>query len=561
MPRVPEYQPDQINQSRSADVSQNIQTSQETFGVGAGRAVQQLGGTVLGFAGQLQKREDETRARDAYINGFEKPLTNRESDPASSFYNKMGRNAYDGLDGEKEYIEELSRGLLENAETEGERRQLNALIQNRKASIFDAYGRHALREYKQWDISTHEGAAQNAVRNGVNSVIVDTNNRMAPINKELIDQLEIGRVEFGSALRKKGVSEEEVRAQTDIYESNFHKQVIVSLMQDNPAKAKFYFDKFSDNINPDTRKSISDELDRAGRIQEAQTNADRIMMLGDDPMKYTKEIKDPEIRNATEQLVRIYQADRERAKGLREEAQIRDVWQSLFVNPNPKNIPKTLPPDQYLRMMKYVEDKASGKDIETDWNSYQMLIKEAANPQTRAKFAQRNLYTEMRPFLADTEFKEVLRIQAGINEGKKETKLDLDRVFTNQQVLTQRLEQAGINAAPKPGTKEAEKLAKFQQRVDMVIRQKEKQSGVAVSGDEYLAEVDNMLRKVIVDENWYGDTEKLKFDASLEDIGDVPSDYVGPITNALKKQGKAVSSEAIKYYYFQWLQQNKAADE
>lgn len=545
MPRVPSYQTDTINQAPAADTSQNVSTSPETFGASSGRAFQQLGNSLANVAGQLQRRENETWAREQETL-FQKAITDRMSNPNTSYFNKAGRKAYDGLKDEQKYYDDLSDSMLESADNEGKRRRLQDLLDNRKASLYDSFGRHAMKEFKAWENSQNQFAAQTAIESAA----------VNPYSRDVITHLERGRAEVSELHRRNGASEEEVKARIDEYENTFHKTMTATLMQDNPRQAKAYYQANKDNILAETRIALEKQLDVAGLVQQSQEQADLIMekaaLENADPMALAAKIKDPDLRKETEQLVRIYSADKKRAETERENNLFESAWKSVIDNPVPGNVPANIRYDHRIKMMEYIEKKASGKDIQTEWQSYYQLLTEAGNPETRDTFQNRNLY-EYRTLLGDSEFKELAKLQAGLKSKDTKTKLDLDAVYSNKQVLDQRLESVGINVNPKPNSDAATRLTQFQQRVDMAVRDFEQSNNKKITADDYLGIVDKMLRKVVVDEDILFSDEKFLFETTMEDIGDVPAKDRDAIEKGLRQNNIPVTDENIKYFYFKKL--------
>ena len=541
MPRVQSYQTDTINQRPTADTSTNVRSSPDDFGASVGKATRQLGGTLADLGTQLQLRENETWAREQETL-FQKTITERLSDNNTSFYSKTGKAAYDGLDAEREYTDKLAESMLEQADNEAKRKRLGDLLNNKKSSLYDSYGRHALKGLKAWENSQNQFAAKTAIESAAAN----------PYSRDVITHLERGRMEISDMYYRNGASEEEVKARVDAYENDFHKAMISTLIEDNPSQAKAYFNVNKDDLLADTRNAISKQLESANLLQQAQQQADLIMekatLEQSDPIKLAKLIEDPELRKETESLVRVYDADRKRRDKEVQDNIINSAWQGVIDNPRPESIPKTMRYDHRIKMMKYIETIASGKNIETSWPTYYELSKMAGDPERRNEFQGVNL-NEYRTELADSEFKELVKIQTGLKSNDQKTKLKLDEIYSNTQVLNQRLENVNIKTNPKEGTDEAKRLTKFQQYVDQQVSEFKQTNGGVINKQQYLDIVDNSLREWVVDEGLFFDDKKLAFEVSPDDVGDIPKEARQAITDELVKRNKKVTEEAIREWY------------
>lgn len=541
MPRVPTYQ-QQAQLNPQGDATIRVQTSPEGFGANVGRALQQVGATLGNAAIQLKVHTDDAAAKEANTN-LERDTSTLLHDPEAGYFSKRGKAAYDEMGTINQRLKELQDSYAESLDNEQQRERFKQLSSRSISSASEVISRHAAKEYTTWQNSVNVGAARQAMENAAAR-------KNDPEYVYLA--LERGKSEIEQLSERNGDSMELTIAKRAEYENEFHKKLVISMLQDDPKTARAYFQQNKDEIFAETEAAIESELKKAEKVGQAQEQADLIMqkanMEGSDPLKLAKQIQDPELRNSTESLLRVYVADQQRRQRQSEKAMVDAFWGAYVKNPDPATIPKVFPADQRKQAIRYAEMKASGKAIDTNWEVYQKLRLEAADPKTRSEFMQRSLY-QYRMDLSDTELKQLINIQAGLLQGKNPDRLKLDRVFSNKQVLDQRLEDAGIKTNPKPGTDAAKRLSQFQRRLDERIKGIEQRLGRDVDEDEYLAEVDNLLRKVVVNENWWGDSTELLFEVDQTDIGDVPTDHREGIVQALRKNGYPVTEENIKEMY------------
>lgn len=549
MPKVIQYQTDQVTQAPIADTRSSLRSTPDDFGAGVGRAVNQLGNTVGKIAVDMQLRENETLAREKFTQ-FERDIVSRHSNPDTNYFRRSGRDAYLSLDDEKAEVDRLANRYLDETDNPAQRARLGELLNNRKNRLFESYGRHSEKSLLAWENSQNEFAAKTAIESAISN----------PYSPDVFTNLERGRMEIYALNKRNGASEEEIGFKVDAYENQFHKSMVAAMIQDNPRDARNYYTLNKDDMLADTRVAVEKELESAELLQSAQEQADLIMekatLEGADPVKLASEITDPDLRKNTESLVRIYQADAERHRKQVERQQSDAAWDAVINDPRPESIPKAVSSTQRMKMLKYIQGVASGKGIDTNWEQYYKLAKMAGDPATRQQFKDLDL-NQYRPVLGNAELKSFMNLQAGLAKGDDKTKLKLDELYSNKQVIDGLLKSADIDTNPKVGTDDAKRLAKWRQYIDFQVEQIKAQNGGTIDKRTYLDTVTRALQEVIIDEGSFFDDTKLRFEVDQADIGDVPEADRNEIIAALKTMNQPVTEQNIKAWYFRGIHSGK----
>lgn len=206
----------------------------------------------------------------------------------------------------------------------------------------------------------------------------------------------------------------------------------------------------------------------------------------------------------------------------------------------PPQIRAAIDPDDLDTVQNFAKTKAKGAEIETDMDLYYVLKMDpkalgAANlPSYRNK-------------LGDTEFKELVGLQAKLRQADGETVFT--QVQTDKQMIDMRLVEMGIDPTPDPNKKaQKDDVAKvgriwstYQQRLTAF----EANKGAKATDAERGQLIDRMFVEVPVKEGMFGVGVK---PAALLETGDtmvVPAADRTLITAALQKAKRPVTEQAI----------------
>lgn len=180
-------------------------------------------------------------------------------------------------------------------------------------------------------------------------------------------------------------------------------------------------------------------------------------------------IADPRVRSLTVSALRTQWTAYKEQKQEAENAVVESAWNHVLDGGSLANLPPSvmanLPAKERKSLMDFEGKRAKGDDIVTDWSAYYRARDMAvASPE---QFAKVNLYS-LRGKMADTEFKELVKLQGDIKGGKGDEATAGYR--TVKQVVDGSLQLAGLDPTP---TSEAgrQRVEAFQRKLDLQVRQ------------------------------------------------------------------------------------------
>jgi len=205
--------------------------------------------------------------------------------------------------------------------------------------------------------------------------------------------------------------------------------------------------------------------------------------------------------------------------------------------------------NQRTSLMSYAKIKTSGKNIQTDYDTYYNLKTMATTPQTQDKFLKMNLM-EYRDKLDNGDFEKMIDLQTKLRKGEGSAKKELDGFRSDMQVVKQAYEAAGLKTTNK------EKLNQFNLRVEQTQIAAQERLGRKLTNAELAEIANNEAKQVVVKEGWLWDDKKKMFELSEDEIKnirykDVPSADKVKIEAALKGAKKQITEEAVRQIYIQ----------
>lgn len=239
--------------------------------------------------------------------------------------------------------------------------------------------------------------------------------------------------------------------------------------------------------------------------------------------------------------------DMEKAGKQREDEALAEAYRVLETNGgNYEALPATLkariPPDKFGTLRDYGDKVAKGSAVETKWDVYYQL-------RTDPRLLAATNLPALKPALADSEFKELTRLQAEARNAPEEAQTSLQ---TTQQRMGMRLAEMGIDPTPKPGSGDAKKVAQVWGLLDQNVRALEGALKRKLKPEERDAEIDRLFTLTQVKGALWGTNERRLFELQPGDVVvgvTVPDGERVKITRALQAAGRPVTDEAIQYYY------------
>lgn len=260
MPQVPVYQrTEQLRPEYRQGI--DVQANGDDFGAGIGRAVQDVG-QGLGNAAQafalVQGKEHEATAKQA-----DNELANwdraRKYDPNSGFLMTQGEAA---VNGQTSYQEDFTKKRQEIGEklSPDARRMFDEAADSRQQSSFQQAIIHAGKERKTW----FENASKSRQDMFANEALTEFKDPDR-VNRHIAS----GILEIQSQAADQGWAPETVKAQSEIYESNVRRNVILRMAEDDPLAAQAELDRTKGRLSG----ADQHDLDKALKVGVAEANA------------------------------------------------------------------------------------------------------------------------------------------------------------------------------------------------------------------------------------------------------------------------------------------------
>ena len=560
MPSVPRYTRT-VEEQTSPRVRVDTTQSLEAFGGGQG-----LNNTIGAAQGLLKQSSDifaeQKKKADSLVNQeSDASLHKLKTDVEIKGKNMLGKDALKS----EELLDTVWRkglGELESKLSNDEQR----IEFRKKAAAYEAqlYGdlkSHSAQQIRQYDDNLTKSSVEN-YRNDAISNFKDP----SKIQVSLMQQEKAMR-EYGE---RHGISDEDMKNNLDEARSKTHAGVIIRMLNtgDDMLAGK-YFKNISEQMVGADKSSIEKLLEEGSFRGEAQRRSDMILnenLPMTDALAKAREIEDPKLRDEVSQRVKQRFVDKKMAENQDIEALHKRGADYLDKNPDIDQYQNENPIDwarfsvgERESLRAYAKKRRAGEDVGTDWAEYYNLKTMAAEPATRDKFKQTNLYA-MKNKLADAEFKEMVSLQTDLRKGSGKSDKLLNGYRTASMIVNDSMRAAGIDPSPKEGSKDATSVAMLRAKIDQQVVTLQQQTGKEATNEDVQRITDNMLVQVITDKGILWDTKKRNFELSPTetgtiDIKDVPTLEKDKITKALMKNKIPVTDDNILKLYTRKLQQ------
>lgn len=347
---------------------------------------------------------------------------------------------------------------------------------------------------------------------------------------------------------RKGLPTEAVDAALLESDSTVHRSVVKGMLNAGRyAGAKDYLEANRAGMTAADIEGVEAAVREGSVRAESQEIADGITAKHKGmaaALEATTTIKDPDVRAASRTLVRQFFADQQAARALAEEQATDAAWdiaeRTGDVNKIPVDVWMSTPGPSRSSIRSYLEAKASGRDIKTDFSVY-YEAKQAAveDPAEFAKLDLRNLF----PALGDTERKELINLQADIRQNGSGAEL-LGGLQTETDIVNGALASIGIDPTAKEGSDDATKALNFRRQVSSAIRAIEATTKKRASRQDVEQMVDKMVLETVIPYSGFifGDDKKALWEVTPEDIR--PEER-RRIEDALRSRKQPVTEEAV----------------
>jgi hypothetical protein len=495
--------------------------------------------------GQLAADLDQLRVEDAY-NRLRDRQTDLMMNPETGFMSKRAGDAVDPMfiqrysgDFDKA-IDEIANGLPNSRQQDLFRRRAGMA----KAEYGDSLMRHVLRETDQYRDNVYKGA-----------VATETNQAALNWNDPQKIADSIGRIAANTALwaDRAGITGDALLATQMDNLANLHSTVVNAALDAGDVEyAAKYLDANKASIRADRL------VDLEGKIA-AETDERASIRISDDVIKKLtaggRIPSETEVRQAVREIVgdNVKVRDAATSDALaqlgsmlrdRERAQQEAVASAIgMLDANggnfaalPASVRRAIPGDKIGQVRNYADSLRGVGKVETDWGTYYKL-------RTTPQLLRQTDLLALRGVLEDTEFKELARLQADLTNAPEVVQTEIQ---TTTQRMNMRLTEIGIDPSPKPGTKQATRVAQAYSMLDMNIADEERALGRKLTPVERNTLIDKLFSNVEIRGRLYGSNEVMLFEVTPEQEVVIPDADRRDIIDALRATGREVNDQNIR---------------
>lgn len=532
MPTVPGYETPDVNVRPLAGVEERSIASPELFGAGArqmsetGRAFSEAGRNVTEIGIDIQRRENaaklftaESAALDEWMPVDQELRQTRGLNAIGS--TKKATEAWAKI--EEKYAgtldNDVQRQLFKRSTGDMRRRSLNSISQHEAEQQFTAVA---------------DGAKASAI-NETNFAAAHANDPALVMQAK---QRGADRIDAGSKLL--GDAPETAEAKRADYLTNFHKQIIQSLVGPSPDAAKAYFDANKEEIAGMDRESVENLLKTGAIRKTSQDTADYVMGKGMSEAEGIAYVRSKYSGEEEEQGVIEVKTRFHEGQAARENSQKNAADQAFQIYAKagrlsaiPAATWNAMDGQVQLSLKKQAQLDAQEKDAVTNWDRYYQLRTIAkADPDFFKDYDLRKDFGQ----LGKAQRESLIDLQSKASDPKKIASVrSLD-----SQIAASMAGQLSGDDAKIAEDKIREAINAEQQRTDKEMNETERQKfidrmlmqGEVLSGHFYMNDPNKRVYQV-------SELERKQFQAFI------PNAQRQQIISALKAKGRPVTEDSI----------------
>jgi hypothetical protein len=351
--------------------------------------------------------------------------------------------------------------------------------------------------------------------------------------------------------------------------SKTHKGVIERMLSNNQdvLANEYYYGNpkkgipgVKDQVSGSDVADVEKALKAGSVLGESQRQATSIMQAhGTDEksaLERARSISDPKIQEETVKEVKMRFAEQEASKRQADEYNFRAAAEQ---SKNTRSLPdpvlwNKLSLKDQNELQNQIENLRKGIDPPANSEEYYDLRTLASNPGTRDQFMKTNLLSYGSK-VSRSNLATLIDLQADMRSGKDRADKILDGFRSDNSIVNDTLNAAGIDPTPKTGTDQAKKVALFRSKVDEEVRKIQADTGKKATNEQIQSIADNLIVKgKVPGSGWIFDTKKSAFELApgekLEvNPKDIPRDDRKKIEAALKKYNRPVNDETVMEIY------------
>lgn len=529
-----------------------------------------LGKLAGGFGAQLYQDEMARQDQVAFLEADRK-MSEWENqilyDPKQGALQRRGKDAFGAPDEVDKSFTEHSTKVRDELANERQRVAFDRAAAARRKSVADTMARHVLVESRKFEEEETTNYVKNAVQAAINNY--DDPARVA---------LETGRAKAAVTgfARRNGKGDEYVTQTVAQIVSNTHVGIIDRYLANGQDRAaKTYYDDIKKEIAGDDIAKVEGKvkvatIEGAGQRGSVEiwgklgpkgdldaANVDTMIeearkKYGDDPLVFksvSEHIKErANVHNAA-------QRERMEANGSTVWGRVEEGATLGQIRAMPEFL--ALPGKQREEIKQHMLANARRKsDIDGDDALYYQRITEASSTALQETFMQHNLM-EDRAKLSRAQFNHLVEVQASLRKG--DTK-NADKLLASERQQARMVDEAliGLKLDPTPNEKtppaKVKEIVDFRKAVRESVRSLEAQQGKNATDEQVQSIVDGLVIKGVTKPGFiFDDTKRVYQLAPGESIkinaADVPKGEREKIEAALRRQGRAVTDEAVTTLY------------
>jgi len=561
MPRIPTQNEPRVREEVTRVGGFKSRLGDTTSRVNAG---EQLAGAAL----QVMKiNENESlKAEDIQAQEFANKLRKKKIeltvDKDKGYFRETGKDAAKNMQNYYNDYDKFTQEEITNYGGGSERlkQKLQLLTKKNRNDLYSQFSSHATKEIERYEDNVFESTIEtltseailnpNKIGTNIDEIKSAIYGTKDPKTGDLI--MADGKPVNQGLVGRKGLDEQTAKNMFQQATTKLHTSVITNMLNaDQDQIALDYFNAATnpkvDEIEGSAAVKLKAALDNASIRGQAQRATDTIMGEGlpmSDGLAKARQIEDAEVRDEVTSRVKNRYNEQKQVERIEKE----ENYEAIFLQ-----VEKTMSLDglgmrldklthqQRNGIRKYLEKKASGKDIETDLGVFYQLQQMSGDKPTA--FKDQNLL-EYKHKLNDSHFVKLSTIQAALRKpgaGEEASKL-LDGIQTKNNIVNGGLKGMGINYSGKVSQQEAEKAISFRKKVDELITEKQLEKGRKVLNNEVQEIVDNLRVKLVIDKDYLSpDDTKFAFELNQEDIDqmeyeEISKDDVEKIKESFKRK-------------------------
>lgn len=548
MPQVPIYNDNQVRQQALPGVRVQEAGNLETFG--GGSVLSRPEQALSGLNQQVTKlaEEETARANETRINEKRRLLNDWELqnvyDSKNGAIAKTGKNAFGVPQELEDSLKKFQDEQIKDLSTDAQRNAFQQLIDSRKGEVLKWANGH---------VRTNANAVEEAeygagIESSKERASADPKN--VPLETAMIKQAILKRSQ------QMGWDAEQTKQELQKHESDLHSRAINTMLTNEQTDAAVqYLNNVSPNLDPDVKNKLVKEVEEGSVRKQSQQLSDQIASQTkslSDAYEKTKDIQDSKVRDATVARLKDHFAMMKAAENEREERISKQAFDIIETNPSRDAIPPSVWQAMPLQARNAADARIrqlrEGIPPTTDWNVYYDQKSIASSPATRDVFLKKNL-TELRPKLADAEFKELVNLQTQLRKGDSEAEKTLNGYRSHSAVVDSTLSAAGIKPNDDFGTTDYKNSVKFRRLVDEEVLSLQSSTGRKATTGEVQQIADRLMIKRVTDKGMFWDTEQRSFELVTDDIKEIPLKARNNLQEYLKSKKIKVTDDLILRLY------------